>query len=618
MRVDPEQPQYELRRPVIPGMPGQGDKRYLRGIVDMGSNGIRLSVSDLSPPTARILPTVYVYRVDISLYNEQFDKETGGKIPIPKAVIDKVVAALLRFKIICKDLGVHNNRIRILATEATRTAMNSAELRQAIEGATGLTLEVLAKEEEGRIGALGIASSFSDMSGLAMDLGGGSTQITWMATHNGTVTTSPRGAFSFPYGAAALTRRLADLEKGKSPEEAEKARNELRKEIHDNFLDAFNKLEVPEDMVARAKEEGGFPLYLSGGGFRGWGYLLLYVNQKHGRHYPISIINGFTAPKSEFEDTDRLKQVARASRKIFRVSDRRRGQVPAVAFLVNVLSGAIPHQIKEAHFCQGGVREGILFQELDSHIRHQNPLRVATALFARESVNAISKLLLCSIPPPLPGRPSERGRRQFPKTISDHVVHSLASTMYVHQVMSKESASTAALYSTSTGLLSSVHGVSHADRAMLALMLEARYEGEIPPREDMFKTSLREVLTYQEAWWAEYLGKVAMLVNRLYPSGVIDAMEPRIELRAEWVEHAGKKGNTEGVKLFVIVQKKDNDPMKLAEAIRDHIGVMKKVGQKKRWIGPDKNWGLHVDVEVVEEEFLQLKCPCGCKAGLCL
>jgi retrograde regulation protein 2 len=175
--------------------------------------------------------------------------------------------------------------------------------------------------------------------------------------------------------------------------------------------------------------------------------------------------------------------------------------------------------------------------------------------------------------------------------------------------MSKESASTAALYSTSTGLLSSVHGVSHIDRAMLALMLEARYQGELPPREENFKTSLREVLTYQEAWWLEYLGKVALIISRLYPSGYVDVEEPRIELRAEWVEHAGRKGTKEGVKLVISVQKKDNDPMKLAEALRDHVGILEKVGRKKHWIGPRKEWGLKVDVEVVEEDLLETNAP---------
>lgn len=81
---------------------------------------------------------------------------------------------------------------------------------------------MLPKEDEGKIGALGIASSFSNMQGLVMDLGGGSTQISWMVVQGGNIRSSPRGSVSFPYGAAALTRKLDDLKEGKSKEEGEK------------------------------------------------------------------------------------------------------------------------------------------------------------------------------------------------------------------------------------------------------------------------------------------------------------------------------------------------------------------------------------------------------------
>jgi retrograde regulation protein 2 len=47
--------------------------------------------------------------------------------------------------------------------------------------------------------------------------------------------------------------------------------------------------------------------------------------------------------------------------------------------------------------------------------------------------------------------------------------------------------------------------------------------------------------------------------------------------------------------------------MKLAEAIRDNVGILEKVGKKKRWIGPNREWGLHVDVQVVEEEILETR-----------
>ncbi|KAH6871415.1 Ppx/GppA phosphatase family-domain-containing protein [Thelonectria olida] len=579
--------------------PPDGKHSYLRGVVDMGSNGIRFSVTDLSPPLSRILPTVHVYRVDISLYDAQFDPETGHKIPIPREIIDEIVAALNRFKIVCADLGVLRNNIHIVATEATRAALNSAEFIKEINSATGLSVDMLRKEDEGRIGALGVASGFSDIRGLMMDLGGGSTQITWIISQGGNVRISEKGSISFPYGAAALTKRLDDAKKGKSKDEAEKALEKLRQEMITNFQDAYNTIKVPESLVEEAKTGGGFPLYLSGGGFRGWGYLLLYMSQAGQHPHPISIINGYTVDRKRFENTKAMEDVARNAHSVFRVSDRRRHQVPAVAFLVNVLSHAIPHGIRIAHFCQGGVREGLLFRELEPSIRAQDPLEVTTQRFAPESVQAISNLLMFSFP-----EPSKGGTRRFPDAINSHVIRAFANLLYVHAIMDKELASTAAMYSTSAGLLASTRGVSHEDRARLALMLESRYMGELPPREAQFKEALRRVITPEEVWWAAYLGRVGYLISRLYPSGKIDESKPRVVLSSEWAWDLGRKKQREGVELTISVQKVRHDPAKIKKALSDHVRIVEKVGKKKNWVGGADGWGMKVKVKVVEEDIL--------------
>ncbi|KAH7137379.1 Ppx/GppA phosphatase family-domain-containing protein [Dactylonectria estremocensis] len=575
------------------------NSRYFRGVVDMGSNGIRFSVTDLSPPFSRILPTFYVYRVDISLYDVQFDSETGEKIPIPQETIDEVIAALNRFKLVCGDFGVPTTSIHIVATEATRAALNSAEFLRKINSATGIPVDMLHKEDEGRIGALGVASGFSDISGLMMDLGGGSTQITWIISQGGNVRISKEGSISFPYGAAALTNILAELKRGKSKEEAEKALAELRQEMVAKFEDAYEKIKVPESLVREAKTDGGFPLYLSGGGFRGWGYLLLYMSQVGEHPHPISIINGFTVGRERFENTKAMEEVARTAHTVFRVSDRRRKQVPAVAFLVNVLAQAIPHGIRAAHFCQGGVREGLLFRELEPSIRAQDPLEVTTQRFAPESVQAIFNLLMFSFP-----GPSKHGARRFPNSINTHVIRAFANTLYVHGVMDKELASTASLYSTSTGLLASTRGVSHEDRARLALMLESRYMGELPPREVKFAEALRRVITPEEVWWAAYLGRVGYLISRLYPAGKVEETKPRVILSCQWASDLGRKKKREGLRLVISVQKVKNDPSKLKKALRDHVKIVEKVGKKTNWIGGPDGWGMKVEVQVVEEDIL--------------
>ncbi|KAI9851059.1 MAG: hypothetical protein M1838_004585 [Thelocarpon superellum] len=564
----------------------------------MGSNGIRFSISDLAPPTSRVLPTVYLGRVGISLYDAQFDPTTGARRPIPPAVIRAVIQSLRRFQTVCADFGVRDHHIRVLATEATRTARNSLEFRQDITHATGWAVEVLSKEEEGEVGAWGVASSFADVRGLVMDLGGGSMQITWMIAHQGDVRTSAKGAISFPYGAAAMARRLAEVERGKDEDEREKAVAKLREEMKTTFEKAYERLEIPDELIDAAKDEGGFPLYLSGGGFRGWGYLLLSQSQVHGHHYPISIINGFWAHKDDFANTDQLKEVARTAHKIFRVSDRRRQQVPAVAFLVHVLATALPHGIKDARFCQGGVRQGILFRDLPRRVRAVHPLPVATAPYAGPSAGAISALLRSALP-----ASCTDDAATYPASISVPLVQALANVLFAHAALGKETASVCALYSTSTGILASAHGISHAHRAMLALMLEERFPGELPPRDAEVQVHLAELLHPAEVWWCRFIGTVAWLVAEVYPTGVIDARRPRMQFSSRWATRLGKQGTKKGVRLTVQVPA-TGDAMTHRATMEDEVQRIRKVGKRKNWIGGRQGWGMAVAVVVKVQEDL--------------
>ena len=119
-----------------------------KGELTASSNGIRLSISDLSPPTARILPTIYHHRYNLSLYDAQYKGQE--RIPIPQNVIESVLDALRQFLETCQDFDVPHDRIRIVATEATRTAINCADFLDQIHSILGFKVEMLAKEEEGR------------------------------------------------------------------------------------------------------------------------------------------------------------------------------------------------------------------------------------------------------------------------------------------------------------------------------------------------------------------------------------------------------------------------------------------------------------------------------------
>ena len=542
------------------------------------------------------MPTIFQDRAAISLYDAQFSNPEGNRGPIPANVIEDAIARLVRFKSTCEDFGVPPRNVHLLATEATRTASNADDFISKIKEATGWNTRMLSKEDEGRIGALGVASSFSAVEGLVMDLGGGSTQITWMIAKDGIVETSPKGSVSFPYGAVALMNRLVEARK-----KGTKAEQELKEEMKANFQSAYKSLEVPETLQQAAHSRGGFDLYLCGGGFRGWGYLLMSQSKIH--PYPIPIINGFRANPMDFHDTDAILNTSSAAEsKIFRVSKRRASQVPAVAFLVTVLAEALP-SIHNIQFCQGGVREGFLYDSLEKDIRGQDPLVVATASYAPPSARAVYDLLISV----LPNSSSPLLSRQTPPSFTHNFLLALTNIIFAHSCVPRESRPAAALYCTTTGILASANNLSHLDRALLALILSERWTGDLAPTEQAFQERLRQLVSMQEAWWCRYIGRVAALIGDIYPAGVVSETHWRVRFQAEWQQAQKKKlGTIDIIALRLIV----NHAMARAvnrDSLEDAIERIEKIGKKKNWIKTKEriesrhtsgDYGVGVEVEI--------------------
>ncbi len=532
--------------------------KFYHGLVDMGSNGIRFSITDLSPATQRILPTVYLDRAAISLYDAQY--ENGKGVPIPEHTIKQVVKSLLRFKSTCQDFNVPEHQVRIVATEATRKAINSEAYRAAIKEATGWTVELLPKEMEGKIGALGVASSYSTVRGLMMDLGGGSTQLTWIITENGDIRMSPAGSVSLPYGAAALMQRLEAAGKRKSKEY-----QAFAKEVISDLKAAVQEIDIPQELL-RSPE--GLHLYLSGGGFRGWGFVLM---SEHAiKPYPIPIINGFQVTTETFLDTVSVKDAVTQddTPEIFRVSERRASQVPAVAFLVDCLSQALP-ALTSVYFCQGGVREGMHFAEMEPKYRAENPLITATGPYAPPSMQELVNLLFSAIPEPSPG---------VKPRFSASLVTAFVQGVFAHMAQVKDLRGGSALRSTTTGIFSTAHGASHKDRALLAILLCERYGGysSISPTEQDFYKRMVRLLPAGMEWWCMYLGRVAAVIAAVYPAGSI--RENRVQIITQWT--TTKKGNEKLCIDFDFKKEVDELDEGLDAALRRVI----KAGKKKNWV----------------------------------
>ena len=504
-------------------------------------------------------------------------------------------------------------------------------------------MRLLSKEEEGRIGALGIASSGGGIAGLAMDLGGGSTQLTWVVEQDGEVRTCPAGAISFPYGAAALTRRLGggqdvaseDEEKKKKKEKKKKekktegekkdgsgsARKQLLEEMRCAFRGAYAQLGLSESSVVEiSRSRGSFDLYLCGGGFRGWGYVLM--KQAAVDPYPIPIINGFRVQRGEFHDTvsvlneigvaneddddegssssrpssptgksknnkDKKKKAKNKTKNkenpednppIFGVSKRRASQIPAVALLVNAIMDALP-SITHIQFSQGGVREGFLFDKIPANVRAQSPLLAATAPHAPPDAEVIYSLLRSA----LPVTPSPSGEHAVPASISGLLARAVADMAFAHAAVPRESRSAAAVRCTTSGVLASAGCLSHGERALLALVLCERWAGDLSTADEAFRGLLGRCVSREEVWWARYLGRVAALVGEVYPAGRVRGGS-RVRMSTEWEVVAKKKGRVE--MLVVRVWCEDG-------AVGGGGEKLEKLGKKKNWEG---GYGVKIGV----------------------
>lgn len=493
--------------------------RALTAIVDIGSNGIRFSISSKASHHARIMPCVFKDRLGISLFDAQInDDDKYSKNPIPEDAINEIIKSMRRFKWICEDFGVPSNGVNVVATEATREASNSKEFRDKIFQATGWNVQLLSKEEEGITGSYGVASSFQEVSGLFMDLGGGSTQLSWIISKNGNVRISD-SPVSLPYGAAALTYRMKNDDI-----------NELFNEIKNAYQLAVEKINLPVELLEDLKKNNGLKLFCCGGGLRGLGHLLI-ANQSN---YPVqTIINGYATtfdkvesmcnylllkkkvPKFNFEN---LKD-NNNSNKIFCVSNRREQQLPAVGLLLSAAFESLP-KIRTVHFSEGGVREGVLYSMLPKHIKSEDPIITATRPYSPLLAHKYMELLKTGLPSKSDGI--------VPEEIENRIIPALCNIAFVHCSYPKELQPTAALHVATSGIISGSHGLSHRTRALIGIALCERWGAELPLSELNYYLSL-ERLVIESAprrgermiYWTKLCGKMMHVICGIHPGGNI-------------------------------------------------------------------------------------------------
>lgn len=398
-----------------------------QAIVDIGSNSIRLVVFGGSP------------RAPAMLFNEKLMAGLGRGVVqggrLDPENVAQALSGLARFGALLRLISPRS--VRVVATAAVREAADGAAFLEQVR-ALGLPAELLSGEGEALAAGYGVIAAHPDADGLVADMGGGSLELVRIS--GGEV----HEHVSMPFGAM----RVAAI-RASGPG---RLRKRLRK--------ALSEL----DWIAAA---AGKPLYLVGGSWRALARVHMHLTD-----WPLPVLGdyGFSAADARQLKLDvRAMGTARLAA-IPGVSSSRVLQLDDAAALLTALAGEVmPGRVV---ISTNGLREGLLYQDLEPEMRALDPLLegVRHAVEGQQQVPGYAEALLAWSDPALPDEPAEERRLR-------HAACLIAGTGWAANPDFR------AIAGEDMALHGNWIGVTAADRAIMAMALHVGLGGnpEAPP-----------------------------------------------------------------------------------------------------------------------------------------
>jgi len=166
----------------------------IKAAIDIGTNTILLLIAEVQQGQVK------------TLYEEQrlprLGKDMGKRGFIALDRMEAAILVLHQYRSIIEKYG--DIPVIVTATSAVRDASNKMEFLWMVEEATGYRVRLLSGAEEARCAFVGAHSQVSIHGAFSVDIGGGSTELSYMEADN-------LVGVSFDIGSVRLTEMLRDL-----------------------------------------------------------------------------------------------------------------------------------------------------------------------------------------------------------------------------------------------------------------------------------------------------------------------------------------------------------------------------------------------------------------------
>lgn len=410
-------------------------KPRLAGIIDIGSNSVRLVICEVLG--ASILQS----------FNEKVMAGLGeglmktGRLS-PKGV-EAALSAMSRYRAILRALNVET--YDAVATAAVRVAQDGPDFLKQAGKILGRPVRLLSGADEARLSARGVDLSVHNPVGLIGDLGGSSLELKRIG--------------HFPDGLEeGDSLMLGPLALGDLVSEPKEMRKKIR-----------------ETLKASAPLQGASGrFYAVGGAWRAFGRLVMDMDR-----YPLHVLQGFQMNEGQIARAAKLcmdsLNNAGARAQLEAVDRRRARHFPVAAILLEeVLAQSA---LESVTISAAGVREGVLHEMLGMSLA--DPLTDGIIAFARLDQNQIAfgRALHAFISPALVPQPDLFGSPAADIRIEQAACMMADSAGRFHPDHRAEMAYDQALRAPYLG-------VTHAERAMIAHAIGARYDKDFRRPDD--------------------------------------------------------------------------------------------------------------------------------------
>ncbi|MBM7621799.1 exopolyphosphatase/guanosine-5'-triphosphate,3'-diphosphate pyrophosphatase [Bacillus tianshenii] len=337
------------------------------GIIDIGSNTMRLVIykRDKSGRLKEVENVKSVARLRNYLNHDEYLSENG---------VHKLITTLSSFRAITDFHQLEE--VKCVATATIRQATNREVIQEMVQRETGFSMTILSEYEEAYFGYLAVVNTTPFTEGITIDIGGGSTEITYFKDRELVE------YHSFPFGALSLKKQFV---KNELPTQSEK------EEIHHFIRSQFDSLHWIKNKM--------LPIIGIGGSARN----MVQIDQAM-KNYPLAGLHLYEMPPEDIRllgiyvnslPLDKLLKLEGLSK------DRAELMLPALMVFDELASiTKAPSFI----LSRKGLREGVFYESMKIH--PTKAFDVLTGSFDdltkdyeinMEEVKQVTRILMCMV-----------------------------------------------------------------------------------------------------------------------------------------------------------------------------------------------------------------------------